>query len=322
MDKKEHNIDEIFDKEFDLFLQENIKNEFNATKAVRERIKKRVEESIEKESDIGMNIVSMDIKEDENRRALDMKNKKRNKALKIVAASIALVLIVGNIGSLGVYGKDMFTLIKEVSTGNITMIEEKFDGDINEISQKVPEQLKGQIFDKNGKEVEYLTPELEGKIYTKDGKLIVGFTTIEDTGKMEICTEESMENDLVKYNSIESAAKDLKFKPMTIPGFKVEQVSLYKDDKGKASDEAVEMILSKDNIKIYVQQRFSSKDNSYVGGGKNVKEVSINGEKGILSDGDSLDWEYKDKLIGVHVRDGKISEDRLVDICSSMEEIK
>lgn len=321
MKENTNNIDNIFDEEFDLFLQENIDKEFEPTQDVRDRIKKRVLESVEKELSVEKNLVSIEFEEEENRRGITMKNRKNNKVIKILAASIALILIAGNIGTFSVYGKDLFTVIKEVSTGNITMIEERFDGDMDKVSEKIPDELKGQIFDKEGKEVTELTPEMEGKIYTKDGRLIQGFVN-DDSGKMKIMAEGDYDNETVKYDSIESAAKDLKFKPMIIPGFEVKEVNLYKGEDGKPSPDCVDIVFVKGDNKLFVQQRLATKENGYVGGGSDIKEVNINGVKGIITSGDSVDWEYKDKLIGVHASKSNLRDDKLLDVCRTMIEIK
>lgn len=321
-------VDYLFDKDFDLFLQENIDNEFEPDEEVKNRVKNRVIENINNNENIGLNDFYNTIHFKDNNINTDienigdeikMKKNKRSKIMKIVAASIAFVLIAGNIGTYSIYGKDMFTVIKEINLKNIGMVSEKYDGDNKNISMEIPKNLKGQIFDEKGNVVKRLTPELEGKIYDKNGKKIIGFTTIEGSDKVEMQVEGQEEEGMILYNSVEEASNKLKFKPLTIPNMKVKKVYLYEDEDKNPSSEIIDIIYDNGDGEIFVQQRFASKENGYYGGAANIKKVDINGNEAIMSEDNQVDWEYKDKLIGVISHSKKFKNDELLKLCREMK---
>lgn len=327
MNKDKYDIDKLFDREFDIFLQKELDEEFKANANLKNNIKSKIYKNINiQEKDILMN---NDICKKDNRiktdnvsmEGINMKinNKTSKKLFKVIAASAAFILIVGNAATFSTQGKDMFTVINEINTGKISMIEEKSDVDETQISMNVPNELKGQIFDENGKEVSVLTKENEGHLYDKNGNKITGYSRDEKNGKMELNFEGENKKYLVSFSSIEDAAKYLKFKPLQIQGLKIKKIELYKDENGKISPECIDILYKADDGDIFIQQRYASKENRYSGSGENIKEVDINGSRGIMSSGNSVDWEFEDKLIGVHSDSNQYKDENLLNLCRNLK---
>ncbi|WP_101773622.1 hypothetical protein [Peptostreptococcus faecalis] len=324
----ENNIESLFDKDFELFIQGEIEAEFTPSEDVKERIKAKVQRNIEMNyehmsnegSNEGVSIHNDNI--EKNRGEIKMKKKttksRFNQMKYKVAASVAAVCIVIGAGVPIATGKDILTVVKEVQAGRLSVEEVKEEVDTSKLQVALPEELKGKVFDKDGNVVEKFSKELEGKIYDSHGKLIRGFGFDDQSDKYVIRTEESYKEMKATFATLEEALKHLKFTPKVLEGFKVDKVELIKGD-GEISNEYSTVYLSKGADKIRIEERVASEDNAYSIDGDDVKKVRVNGKEAILIDDKNVEIDNGDTFIGVYAKDSSYRGDKLVKLCETLK---
>ena len=206
-------------------------------------------------------------------------------------------------------------IIKTVNLGYITAMQ--FEPQTTPLA--IPDELKGKVFDENGAPIEVFSETYTGKIYTASGEEIVAFANGEPV------TESDMEgkklvirdsNDLSKYTCFEVIL------PSYLPqGYQFDRAELYKNEAGTVSDKYISLYFTSSNTKhyIYMQQRYADEETAYsIATDGKVEEIKINGNKAILSNGRSIDWESNMVLYYLSGR-GELTKSELIKIAESIK---
>ncbi|WP_352404426.1 DUF4367 domain-containing protein [Sporanaerobacter acetigenes] len=247
-------------------------------------------------------------------------NKTRHNVAKV--ASFALVCILGFSIMQTSFAQDFVNkIVKTISLGHITIVQEE-PSDVK--SCPVPAELKGKIFDKDGKPVEELSVDKLQKIYTVDGEEIayIGsngeiITVAEDEKMREeeyLVVKDSNElNDYTCFNVI---------LPSYLPdGFTFDRAELYKDEDGTVENsKCIDLYFTNEKTGkyIFMQQRFADEEAGYVTGANKVEEVKINGVDTIISDDRDIAWEANGVLYNILGR-GEITRAELIRIAESIK---
>ncbi len=188
----------------------------------------------------------------------------------------------------------------------------------------LPDELKGKIFDKNGKGLEAITEEDRGELYTADREKIVDFSN------GQVITEEEkarmgLEGKLVVRDS-EKLNEYTCFKvilPGYLPaGYKFERAEFYKDNEGNVSRKKyVDLIFTNETTgkHIFMQQRFSDKETAYEFSTEDVIEkIKINGVDAVITGGSSMNWEYNEVLYNLSGK-GAFDKRELIKLAESIK---
>lgn len=266
------------------------------------------------------------VKNFENKGDNNMKKCNKRKRPAVMAASLAAtVLITGSLMQTS-FAKEMASkILKSFNVGNYTavILDEK-----DEPSEfNVPDEIKGQIFDKDGKVIDVFTKENRDKLYTKTGEKIAYINVKEKRIITEVEAEKEekeRESRNVEFKDINKANEKLCFKaklPTYLPeGFKFEKAELI-GDKDEISDKYVSLYFKNEKTgkTIYMQQRWLCEETQCYGNSDKVEEVNINGVKALLSDDRNLDWSYDNVMIFLASKKSGISKAEIIKIAESMK---
>ncbi|RVU54734.1 DUF4367 domain-containing protein [Anaerosphaera multitolerans] len=261
------------------------------------------------------------VKEEVFNKMKDNKKRKSNKFKAITATAAAVVLLL----PMTSMGQELYRTIKEavLPSGRIQIIEEERVSDAP-IEVPVPEQLKGQLFDKDGNE---LTVMKEDTIpYNKDGEevMISGGTWIDENGveheewKAMTKAEREAEDEKYRiYDSVDKVVEErLTFNPLVLKDSKYEYKYVMTFTEDKKSDYG-HFYYEKDGKEIILFERVSSEEAGYATGGENVQEVTLDGVPAIYYGNDSLDFERDGLLVGLQCKG--VTYDELVEIYKDLE---
>lgn len=318
MNKK--SIEDKFSTDIDAYI--------NGIKSVNESRNEEYNELLE----LGKALADKDFSENSNKETVfnktlkrinehkgDSAMKKSNKFKKAAIAAASFVIVCG-IFSQTSFAKDLAEkVINKISIGHITVIQTEASK-VKEV--KVPDNLKGKIFDKNGKALSVVTRDT-GKIYTaageeidscKDGKIItVAEAKKMDKDKMLIVKDSSSLNKYTCFN--------VKLPSYLPKDYKFHRAEFYKDEKGSVSKKYIDLFFTNEKTGkyIFMQQRFADEETKYATGtdGK-MEKVKINGVDAAIIDDRSIDWEANGVLYGVSGR-GEFGKDELVKIAESIK---
>lgn len=260
-----------------------------------------------------------------NQLAKENKSKKVFSIKKVCAATI-MVGILGIGMTQTVLGQNIIqSVIAKFTTGhaNVLQLDKKaYDAEEKSNIQKtknepMPEEYKGKIFDKNGKEFEYFPPYLEGAynskgetlLCVKDGVVYTAeeWNALESNEEQIILTDSSI---LSNYTSFDVSLPTYLPEGITFQSAKVEFpkdnfcIELnFVDQTGKEV--------------IYLQQRSNSEEAAGTGCTfDEVKEVDINGAKGLLYD-NSLNWETDKIIYLMNTMDDSLSREEMIKVARS-----
>lgn len=319
------NIEDKFTIELDAYLK-GVK-EYDASQA--EECKELLE--------LGKTLADKDFSKDSDKEAvfnktLENLNKYREnnmikklniiKGTGIAAASLVLVCIMGISIMQTSFAQDFAEKVRNViSLGHITIMQTETP---KTETVPVPKELKGKIFDKDGKPIDVFSKESAGKMYTAEGEEIAYLTngeivTVSQDKKMrqEGILEIKDPKELNKYTCFQVNL------PSYLPvGYKFDRAELYKDEKGLVNNSKyIGLIFTNEETGkyIYMQQRFADEETAYgmATDGK-IEQVKINGIDAIISDGRSIDWEADNVLYMLSGR-GEISKSELIKIAASIK---
>lgn len=300
---------------------------FNGIENVNESNNEEYNELLE----IGKTLANKDFSKDSNKQSVFNKTvgnisegkgdnvmKKSNKIKKAVIAAASFVIICG-VFSQASFAKDLAEkVINKISLGHITAIQTE-PSEVKEV--KVPDNLKGKIFDKNKKPLTVVTRDT-GKIYTAageeiescvDGKII----TVAEAKKMD-------ENNLIVKDA-SSLNKYTCFNvklPSYLPkDYKFDRAEFYKGEKGDISKKYIDLFFTNEKTGkfIYMQQRFADEETKYATGtdGK-MEKVKVNGVDAVIIDDRYIDWEANGVLYSLSGR-GEFTKDELIKIAESIK---
>lgn len=207
-------------------------------------------------------------------------------------------------------------IIKTINLGHISAVQVE-EPQIEDFT--VPDELKGKIFDKEGKPVEDFSQVSDGKIYTADGEEIVAFvdgeivTASDEEGEYKIVKDPTELNNYTCFNVI---------LPSYLPeGYKFDRAEFIKHDDGTVSDKYINLYFTnKETGKyIFMQQRFACEETKSVSStdGK-IEKIKVNGVDAILSDNRYIDWEANNVIYALSGR-GEITKEELIKIAKSIK---
>lgn len=245
----------------------------------------------------------------------DMKNKNNNNKKGIKVA--VLVGVLGISLSATTFAGDFFTKIKEavVPSGRIAVIEEKQNINPEGMTERVPEDAKGQVFDKDGNvlnEIKY-----GEKIYNAKGEVITGSAVDGATGKTIYFSDKDSESLTIKYNDLNEYENTLAFSPFVLKdGYKFIEAEGFKSDTKEKSEYATMYYENNKGQKIILSQRISTPENAYEIGGEDVKEVIVDGVKLIYSK-NNLDFERDGLLVSINAKE--MNYDEIINIYKDLK---
>lgn len=265
--------------------------------------------------------------------------KKENFTMKrafIKPAFIAAVIAVSVLGlAMTSYGQDVYQAIKEILVGDHAryIVTEQSDKDSAQAYvPQLPDELKGKLYDREGNLLDWL-PE-NGEIYNQNGEKLI-LESVEDNGgnKLAALTREeydalqkSKSEQYSEVTNLEEAKSYLSFDfslPAYLPeGYAFDRIRLYNDESGKPiknCDYADVHFTNGDPSKdIYLQLRLMNEDTAYEADIGNVKEIEINGNKGIIGEG-SIDVEIGGVMYMIAAHASGIDDEQLIKIAESIK---
>lgn len=318
------NIKDYFSADMDNYFKgENIPNKMGLDEPLEliELGKKLSSQDFSRESEKEevLNKIKSRIKKSED---FNMNRTKSLKRITITAATVTVLLITLMQTT---FAQDFVEkIIKSISLGNINAIQVKHP-DIKEY--KVPDELKGKIFDKNGNPLEVITEETRGELFTAEGEKIVDFS---DGQVITEAQKEKMaqEGKLVVKDS--EKLNDYTCFKVILPGFlpnsyEFDRAEFYKDETGAVNQTKYIDLYFQDQTTgnyIYMQQRFSDEETAYeFSTDGDIEKIKINDSEAVLFDGNHgkcIDWEYNGVLYGLNGR-GNVDQNDLIKIAESIK---
>lgn len=276
-------------------------------------------------------------KEKKNMKKL-IKHKKINK--KAVFGIAAAVAVIAAVSVPGLAGKLMFKTVKEVSTGHnkFTLVDSS-DADI-----KIPKELKGLLFDAEGKEVDVFKKNTD--YYDKDGNKIEsyqaffeenlpedGIVTLTDEDGIQMRVETKKE----KYNNENPLKRQEK------EGYKIiyeeDEIQDYLDFDVKlpsyipegfsfmgaaaSTEQRYYLFMYYQNDKtgdwFMIHERLLNDETAFEAGTDGtMEEITINGHTAVLSDDVNVDFEINDVSVGVSGRNA-LTKDEVLKVSESIQ---
>ena len=287
--------------------------------------------------ELGKTLADKDFSKDSNKEKVfnkTVKNINKYKGEEIVKKSIKTKSIVTKVASFALVCVLGFSLmqtsfaqgvvdkiVRTISLGHITILQ----SEPSEMkSCPVPDELKGKIFDKDGKPLKVLSKEHPEEIYTADGEEIAcidsngEIITVAEAKKMS--EEQTLvvkdPNELNNYTCF-----DVKLPSYLPEGYKFTEAEFFKDENGVVENAKIIGLYfanEKTGKFIYMQQRLAVEEAGYVTGAAKVEELKINGVDAVLYGDSNLDWEYNG-VIYMLVGRGEIAKDELIKIAESIK---
>ena len=275
--------------------------------------------SRESEKEEVLNKIKSRIKKSED---FYMNRTKSLKRITITAATVTVLLITLMQTT---FAQDFVEkIIKSISLGHINAIQVKHP-DIKEY--KIPDELKGKIFDKDGNPLEVITEETRGELYTAEGEKIVAFSNgqvITEVQKQKMAQESMLVvKDSEKLNDYTCFKVIL---PGFLPnGYEFDRAEFYKDETGAVNQtKYIDLYFKNQTTGNYIlmQQRFSDEETAYeFSTDGDIEKIKINDSDAVLFDGNhgkNIDWEYNGVLYGLNGR-GNVDQNDLIKIAESIK---
>jgi hypothetical protein len=250
----------------------------------------------------------------------------KSKRIKTAVAAAILVAFVGVTSIAAIkpaFAQQIISrIISSISLGHINAVKYEYPVDPN-ATLHLPDELKGKVFDSDGKAIDVITKENAEELYTADGTKILGFTK-EENGEIKISTQEDTDSNKLILTDSSELKKYLCFEvklPNYLPdGYTFEKAELYKDEKGVVDEKYVNIYFknSKTGKTLYMQQSFACEETAYMAGTDGTMEkIQINGVDAVVFDSRSIDWENNNVLYFLSGR-GEISKAELIKIAESI----
>ena len=259
-----------------------------------------------------------------------IKNNKKINRGKILglAACIATVAIF----SQTVFAKELFvSILKTVSTGHnhFSVV------DSSNLETKLPKEAVGLIFDKDGKKAKTYQQGVD--YYDKDGNKIEDYeafltehldsVTIEsEDGKVKVSLNDKASNDPLAhakecgYPIIDDISKINDYLSFTaqLPEYLPEGFTFY-GASAYGTDYLFVFYMNDANEYLMLHERIINEETAFsTGTDGTIEEIDINGNKAVLMDDRSIDWECDGISVGFNSR-GCISRDELLKVAKSIK---
>lgn len=179
-------------------------------------------------------------------------------------------------------------VLKTISFGHITITQMETPAGGFEI----PEELRSQLFDKDGKEITEAS-QAEGGVFTADGLKVTGFAN----GKV-VSEEEEAENIFLVRNPAELQQYtlfDVNLPDYVPPGFEFDRGVYYKDEDGTVRKSKYLTVYYKNNKgeQIYMEQRKADEETAYaLSTDGTIEDAFVNGVPAAFINEKALDWEH------------------------------
>lgn len=246
-----------------------------------------------------------------------MTNKKR-----FAVIAIAAILVLGVTAFAAEYGDN---IIKMITTGYNSYVQVDPDA-----PHPLPDELKGKIFDENGVMLESLTDDDIDNMYNVNGEKITQemfADMIEEMtgGIVKVSDNSDVEDSKVYFDSLEdaqeNAAFDIKTPEYMPEGYTLSRIYAFKDSNGLVGGEYRNIeYKNAEGKEIYIYERLLNENTAFEAGTDGtLEEVTVNGRKGVIINGITLDFETEDNVsVGISTR-GNVTRDELVKIAESVK---
>ncbi|WP_070001168.1 DUF4367 domain-containing protein [Cellulosilyticum sp. I15G10I2] len=287
--------------------------------------------------DLTRQLIAVDFSKSSNKETVYMKtlknlnesegvnNMKLVQKVKKAGLAVAAIALVTTLSMQTTFAQELVEkIIMQISLGHVTAIQYE-DSGVKE--SPVPPSLKGKIFDKEGKPIDYFTEETKD-IYTVDGERI---ESAKPSGEIVTVTqgEKSRAEDTLVIKDSERLNDYTCFKvilPSYLPeGYVFDRAEFYKDEKGIVKDtKYISLYFSHLTAEryIYMQQRYADEGTATIGSTPgNLKKIKINGEDAILHGDRSLDWEIYGNIyfLSGAKTEGEVGKEELIKIAESIK---
>lgn len=187
------------------------------------------------------------------------------------------------------FAKDLAEKI--FSLGHSSIIAET-ESDTDEVATiPMPDELKGQIFDKNGNELTELSSDMQ-EIYDKDGdQAIICSNEIDGTVSYSLkkySAEDPLADDvsIVTFDSIDDLEMNLSFDlkvPESLPdGFSLSKIYSFKNADGNTSPDYAVLTYSNKDASFTIHERRDSEETRFTTTLSNPQEIDFHGETALL----------------------------------------
>lgn len=238
------------------------------------------------------------------RKVQTFKNKKKSyKKLAVLAACVASVAVLSQTA----FAQNLFAnILKTISTGHNQFMQTEPSG-----PRPVPEILQGKVFDKDGNPLEMIDENTklynaEGKEYGKEADLEIDGQTVDIFGGDDALDERVTNDVQMVVNDLDALQQHLNFDaklPQYLPeGYAFDLARFYKDENGNVSGNYLdaEYINKATGETIYLNERIINEETAFeTGTDGTMEETTINGNKAVIMDGTSIDWEADGVSVGI-----------------------
>lgn len=279
------------------------------------------------------NDVKMDFSEYEEvpfteQERLTMKNnlKKSNKTYHsrkrmMWAAGLAACLAITSQTS---FAKDLAEKI--FSLGHASIIAETESNTDEVVTIPMPDELKGQIFDKNGNELTELSSDMQ-EIYDKDGDQAM-ICSSEKDGTVSYSLEKYSAEDpladddyIVSFDSIEDLELNLSFDlkiPERLPdGFFLSKIYGFQDDDGNVSSDYAVLTYSNSDASFTIHERRDSEETRFTAALYDPQEMDFHGEIAVYTDSE-FNAAWDGTIISILGND-TLTGDALLEVAGSLK---
>ncbi len=239
---------------------------------------------------------------------------------KPVAAAAVLCLMLS--GSLALYGEEIFRIIKEATLGthaSYTMVEDQRQ------VIPVPEELKGKIFDAEGKTLDNLKEEQA--IYNAQGEEVL-FSDIDGTITMVTREEheqyrQEQEKAHCQFNNFEEAAgyfiTEINLPSYLPAGFAFDRAEFYGDQEAveAGGNKYLSLYFTNGTEEFSSQIRYMDEETAFSSSsGAELEKIDIQGHESVVQ-GNNVDIQIGDVMY-MFFGQGKVSTEDLIKMAESL----
>lgn len=259
------------------------------------------------------------LSEEEIRKMSKIINKPKNLKTRIIVVTAAAVFAITTAAaaSQGCFDK----IIKTITTGHNYFIQ--IDP---EAPHSLPDELKGKLFDADGKALEAISDSDLNNLYDENGKLL---SADELRAMYEELDGVSLKSDkdipIKNYDTLDAAQEDAAFDikaPVYIPdGYSFDRAYTYTEENGDTSGYYMTLEYTDGSDKtITIFERLINDETAFVSSGDGeIRETVINGMTAVITSGTNIDFEMPDSVsVGIHTH-GNIPEDEMIKMAESVE---
>lgn len=283
-----------------------------------------------------LNDVKMDFSEYENLELTDWERESMKKILKkntgkkvsakrCIAAAACAAAMLAVISQTAFAQELVAKIVQSISTGHNSFVT--YEEENTPQSVPVPDELKGQVFDKNGNMLTKISNDIT-QIYDKDGNEVIICSKFDGDEAAEISLERVKKadeipesgNGTVVYTSINDISAVLNFAlktPEYLPeGYSLLYAEAFSDNSGNISGDYASLCYSNNKKMFFIHERVSNENTRFTSSG-NYTEGEVNGHTAALAKNEAS-WEADGISISIIGRDA-LSDDKLLNVAKSIK---